>query len=425
MTSLQDSEILTRVGPGTPMGNLMRHYWLPALKSSELVADGDPVRFLLLGERLIGFRDTSGRVGVMDHRCPHRCASLFLGRNEDNGIRCIYHGWKYDVTGQCVDQPNLPPAKTFMDRVHAKAYRAQERNGIVYVYMGDAAELPALPDIAATHIPEDEAEITFLVRNCNWLQGMEGDIDTSHLNFLHFGSMGPSNFKPTDQNRFGALHRDPDYQAETTELGTIYGAYRPADAGNTYWRVAHFLFPCWTLAPFIAFEQYRIARAWVPLDDTHMMFIMIGPKEGNGSTRQEIPMTPNTTEWLGRWRSAQTGENDYLIDRARQRASSFTGIEHIHIQDQAVTESMGDITDHSFENLAISDRMISVTRRRILQAAKDLAEKGATPPGAATPEAYGRVRGGYFVAPDTRPWPEVYHHQLAQVRNQGATEAAE
>ncbi len=140
MTSLQDSEILTRVGPGTPMGNLMRHYWLPALKSSELIADGDPVRFLLLGEKLIAFRDTSGRVGVMDHRCPHRCASLFLGRNEENGIRCIYHGWKYDVDGNCVDQPNLPPSKTFMDKVHAKAYRARERNGIVYVYMGNAAE---------------------------------------------------------------------------------------------------------------------------------------------------------------------------------------------------------------------------------------------------------------------------------------------
>jgi hypothetical protein len=291
--------------------------------------------------------------------------------------------------------------------------------------MGDAAELPDLPDIAATHIPEEDAEITFMVRNCNWLQGLEGDIDTSHLNFLHFGSMGPSTFGPTDQNRFGALHRDPDYMTDNTDLGTIYGAYRPADAGNTYWRVAHFLFPCWTLAPFIAFEHYRIARAWVPLDDTHMMFIMIGPKEGNGSTRDQIPMQPNSTEWLGRWRSAQNRSNDYQINRDWQRKASFTGIEHIHIQDQAVTESMGEITEHGFENLAISDRMIAVTRRRLLQAAKDLAEKGALPPGASTPDAYGRVRGGHFVAPDTRAWPEVYHQQLAIVRNQADTAAAE
>jgi phenylpropionate dioxygenase-like ring-hydroxylating dioxygenase large terminal subunit len=425
MTSLQDSEILSRVGPGTPMGNLMRHYWLPALKSCELVADGDPVRFMLLGEKLLAFRDSAGRVGVMDHRCPHRCASLFLGRNEEGGIRCVYHGWKFDVEGNCLDQPNLPPSKQFRDRVHAKAYKARERNGIVYVYMGNAEQVPDLPDIAATHIPEEDAEITFIVRNCNWLQGMEGDIDTSHLNFLHFGSMGPSEFGPTDQNRFGALHRDPDYMTDNTELGTIYGAYRPADEGNTYWRVAHFMFPCWTLAPFIPFEHYRIARAWVPLDDTHMMFIMIGPKEGNGSTRDQIPMQPNSTDWFGRWRSVQNQSNDYLIDRALQRKSSFTGIDHIHIQDQAVTESMGDISDHTFENLAISDRMIAVTRRRILQAAKDLDEKGAIPPGSTTPDAYGRERGGFFTAPTARAWPEVYHHQLAAVRNRGATEAAE
>src|SRR5690348_3980738 len=143
MTSLQDSEILTRVGPGTPMGNLMRHYWLPALKSSELKADGDPVRFLLLGERLIAFRDTSGRIGVMDHRCPHRCASLFLGRNEENGIRCVYHGWKYDTEGNCLDVPNLTSPE-FKNRIKAKAYQVTERNGLVWVYMGNRKEAPPL-----------------------------------------------------------------------------------------------------------------------------------------------------------------------------------------------------------------------------------------------------------------------------------------
>src|SRR5215469_4082227 len=150
MTKQQESEILTRVGPGTPMGNVLRHYWFPALKSSELVPDGAPVRFLLLGEQLIAFRDTQGRIGIMDHRCPHRCASLFFGRNEENGIRCVYHGWKYDYLGNCVDQPNLPPHRQFKEKVHAKAYRAAERNGIVYVYMGDAARVPPrLPPFTA------------------------------------------------------------------------------------------------------------------------------------------------------------------------------------------------------------------------------------------------------------------------------------
>jgi phenylpropionate dioxygenase-like ring-hydroxylating dioxygenase large terminal subunit len=425
MTSLQDSEILTRVGPGTPMGELMRHYWFPALKSAELKPDGDPIRFMLLGEKLIAFRDTAGRVGVMDHRCPHRCASLFLGRNEQGGIRCVYHGWKYDVSGQCIEQPNLPPHQVFADKVRAKAYRAAERNGIVYVFMGEASKAPPLPELPATHIPEHEAEITFVLRNCNWLQGLEGDIDTSHLNFLHFGSMGPSNYGPSDPNRFGAIHRDPEYVAEATELGTVYGAYRPAENGQTYWRIAHFLFPCWTLAPFIAFEHYRIARAWVPLDDTHMMFVMIGPKAGSGSSSQHTALLPNTTDWLGRYRSAQNFANDYLIDRDAQRSASFTGIDGIHIQDQAVTESMGEITDHGFETLAASDRMIVVTRRRLLTAAKALADAGTPPPGAATPEAYGGERGGFFLAPEARKWPDVYRQQLALFGAKDKTEAAE
>jgi phthalate 4,5-dioxygenase len=425
MTTLRDSEILTRVGPGTPMGNLLRHYWLPALQSSELVADGAPVRFLLLGEKLIAFRDSSGRVGVMDHRCPHRCASLFLGRNEENGIRCVYHGWKFDWQGNCVDQPNLPPYQQFKDKVRAKAYRAAERNGIVYVYMGEAAKAPPLPDLPATHIPEADMEAIFIVRNCNWLQALEGDIDTSHIHFLHFGAVGDNAYAPTDPNRFNAIHRDPEYKVDMTDLGTTYGAYRPADPGQTYWRIAHFLFPCWTLAPFIAFEHYRIARAFVPLDDNHTMFIMIGPNAGPGYFRQVTPMLPNPTDWLGRFRSVQNAGNDYLLDRDVQRSRTFAGIDGVHVQDQAVTESMGAITDHGFETLAPSDRMIAMTRRRILEAAKALAENGTPPPGAATPEAYGRVRGGYFVAPETRPWPEVYHQQLPAVREAGATQAAE
>jgi phthalate 4,5-dioxygenase oxygenase subunit len=426
MTSLSDSEVLTRVGAGTPMGELMRHYWLPALKSSELTADGDPVRLMLLGEKLVAFRDSAGRVGVMDQRCPHRCASLFFGRNEDGGLRCIYHGWKYDVTGQCLDQPNLPPSQQFKDKVRAKAYRTAERNGLVWVFMGAAEKAPPLPDLAATHIPETEVTISFAMRECNWLQGLEGDIDTSHLNFLHYGALGDGDFAPTDPTRFGAIHRDPEYKADDTELGTIYGAYRPAENGQTYWRIAHFLFPCWTLAPFIAFEHYRIARAWVPLDDTHMMFIMIGPKEGPGSVTPVGPLLPNSTDWLGRFRCVQNSANDYLVDRSVQRTRSFTGIEGIHVQDQAVTESMGPITDYGFETLAASDRMIAITRRRLLLAAKALAEQGALPPGAANADAYGRTRGGFFLAPETRRWPDVYHLQLAAVQGAaGATVAAE
>jgi len=309
--------------------------------------------------------------------------------------------------------------------VHAKAYRAAERNGVVYVYMGDAARVPPLPDIAALHIPESEANISFVLRNCNWLQGLEGDIDTSHLNFLHYGSQTMEDFEPTSVARFGAIHRDPEYKVAETELGTMYGAYRPADTGALYWRIAHFMFPCWTLAPYIPFEHYRIVRGWVPLDDTHMMFVVVGPKTGPGAQTEIRDLLPNTTDWLGRYQCVQNSGNDYLIDRQAQKTRSFTGIEGVHQQDQAVTESMGSITDHSFENLASSDLMIVVTRRRLLKAATALAENGTLPPGAEGGEAYGRMRGGYFSAPETRGWPDVYHLQLTAVGTESAAVAAE
>jgi phthalate 4,5-dioxygenase oxygenase subunit len=159
---------------------------IPAVLSSELARDGAPLRLMLLGEKLIAFRDSAGRVGVMDHRCPHRCASLFLGRNEEGGIRCIYHGWKYDVAGNCVDMPSVPPHQDFEHKVKTKAYRAVERAGLVWVYMGSRAE-PRLPALEILDVPNDEISVTLIQRDCNYLQALEGEIDTSHFGFLHGG----------------------------------------------------------------------------------------------------------------------------------------------------------------------------------------------------------------------------------------------
>src|SRR5262245_46735173 len=190
MASAIESDELTRVGPGTIMGDLMRQYWLPAAKSSEVKAGGEPLKLLLLGEKLIAFRDEkTGRVGVMDQRCPHRCASLFLGRNEPGGIRCIYHGWKFDVDGNCLEMPNVAPTQRFEDKVKAKAYKVNERGGLIWVYMGARAEAPPMPMIEATLLPEDEVNAQFVQRECNWMQALEGDIDTSHFSFVHIGSV--------------------------------------------------------------------------------------------------------------------------------------------------------------------------------------------------------------------------------------------
>ena len=203
MTTAREGVELTRVGPGTAMGELMRCYWIPAALSSELERDGAPVRLMLLGEKLIAFRDSAGRVGVMDHRCPHRCASLFLGRNEEGGIRCVYHGWKFDVAGNCVDMPSLPPPG-FKEKVKAKAYKVVERAGVVWVYMGARAEAPPLPAFEILDMPEDEIRVSFIQRDCNWLQALEGEIDTSHFGFLHAGHVDPDDLSG---GRAGPPHR--------------------------------------------------------------------------------------------------------------------------------------------------------------------------------------------------------------------------
>jgi phthalate 4,5-dioxygenase oxygenase subunit len=221
-----DSEELTRVGPGSVMGNFMRQYWIPAAKSSEVSVDGTPMRLMLLGEKLVAFRDTAGRVGVMDHHCPHRNASLVLGRNEEGGLRCIYHGWKFDVDGNCIDMPSVPASLDFKDKVKARAYKAVDRNGVLWVYMGDRKEAPPLPMVEATLLGDGEVDISFMMRSCNWMQSLEGDIDTSHFGFLHVGHLDPDNVPEGHPLEHTATERAPEYHVKDTPWGTTYGAYR-------------------------------------------------------------------------------------------------------------------------------------------------------------------------------------------------------
>lgn len=421
----QDSQDLTRVGPGTLMGEFMRQYWVPAALSKEIVQDGDPVRLLILGEKLVAFRDSSGRVGIMDHRCPHRCASLFVGRNEDNGIRCVYHGWKFDVDGNCVDMPNVPPHQDFKDKVHAKAYKTAERNGLIWVYMGDQSKVPALPFIEANLI--ENSEIWCLQRSCNWLQALEGDIDTSHVGFLHVGMLTPDDLDDDHPMRPTVLNRAPEYEVRNTEWGTMYGGFRPNDDGLTSWRIAHFMFPFWTQTPNAKFSTRAIARAWVPMDDHHSMLFDItgGVDDGNpayNSTRkngeplyEKFVYAPNTTDWYGRWKCVDGEHNDWGIDRESQRnGTQYTGIANITIQDQAVTESMGPITDHSHETLSPTDQMIARTRRRLLMAARAWHDKRTDAPAASLPEVYLGARAGSFLGSPEQGLDEAYKGQLGK-----------
>ena len=432
MLSSVDNELLCRVGPGTPMGDLMREYWIPAFMTRELPDnDSDPLRIRLLNENLIAFRDTSGRVGLIANSCPHRGASMYFARNEDGGMRCVYHGWKFDVIGACVDMPSEPSESNFRDKIKAIAYPCQERNGVVWTYMGTrkGPNLPPLADLEPNMINEDQAQVWTAMRDCNYMQALEGDIDTSHLGYLHLGAIRPDEATPKSFNYYTVADRAPRYHVVDTDIGTMYGAYRPAEEDTYYFRFAQFLFPFFTMIPTNTLGVQVVVRAWVPIDDYHTMFwVMLAPATRRPTTNgvrtnasgatfvgssAQPRYLPSTTDWLGRWRLQDNWDNDYGLDRTVQRAGkeggvagSYTGIDGIYLQDQAVTESMGTIYERDKEHLGTSDAMVIKTRRRLIRAARDLRENAITPPGVDDPTVY-RVRSGGVILSRDVDWLEA------------------
>jgi phenylpropionate dioxygenase-like ring-hydroxylating dioxygenase large terminal subunit len=442
------------------MGELMRQYWIPAVRSDELPGpDSPPMRFKLLGEELIAFRVTSGKVGVIPNSCPHRGASLFFGRNEEEGLRCVYHGWKFDVTGACVDMPSEPAESNFKNKVRAKAYPTYEHGGVIWTYMGPREVPPPLPQIEAFMLAEGPHQVSAIMRPCNWMQGWEGEMDTVHAAFLHFGASKPEDQKPGSYNFYQANQRHAKFSVVETEFGTSYGAYRPAEADTYYWRMAHMLFPFYAMIPQGEIGKDAKIGAYVPIDDEHTMHweiflrpeVLGGPQPDRsddprtavrqGNKKDEIqdfieqrqqggrrpanagPATvgnnlgpmPNTTGWLGRFNLPQSLDNDYMIDREAQRSwKSFTGIPGVRQQDMAVTESMGPIYKRYNEHLGTTDAMIIRTRRKLIAAAKALRDQGVIPPGVDNPEVY-RQRSGECILPRdvfwwdaTKPMREVF-----------------
>jgi phenylpropionate dioxygenase-like ring-hydroxylating dioxygenase large terminal subunit len=387
------------------MGNLMREYWIPALLASELPRpDSDPVRVLLLGERLIAFRDSNGSIGLLQNNCPHRGASLFFGRNEASGLRCVYHGWKFDVTGGCVDMPNEPAESDFKHKVTAVAYPTCERGGVIWAYMGPRPEPPPLPDLEANMLPEGEYVLSATQRECNWLQTIEGDIDTSHAGFLHSGGVRPEEAEPGTFRYYMLADRAPKYAVLDTDVGVTYGGYRDARPGHEYWRIAQFMFPFYAIPPAGVLGHKVITMCRVPMDDGHTLNITMAPRRGRRIRAAGGPdsgLLPNTTDWYGRFRLAANGNNDYQIDRDLQRHNTgpdgYTGIHGVNLQDQAITESMGPIYDRSTEHLGTSDTMIIRVRRRLLNAVRAHAEQAITPPGVDDPRAYHQRGGGVFL----------------------------
>lgn len=437
MTSAADNELLTRVGAGTPMGALMRRYWLPAALSSELAPAGPALRVRLLGEDLLAFRTEDGTVGLVAERCPHRLASLWLGRNEGGGLRCAYHGWKFDPRGRCVDLPNEPDELPLRGKVAARAYAVRERGGVVWAHLGHrldrvgpaepggpADTAPPLPDLEWNLAPGGHAFLWRCLRRCNWLQALEGDLDSSHLGFLHArkddlrddepyissGERAAPGPGPDPLLRVLRREKAPRFETAATAAGVMSSARRPIDDLMDYHRISHFLFPCTTLVAARPDGLRYNAKAWVPMDDQTTLVLeaqlrfdrpwTAAEREDLAAVRNPHGFLPATSAPGGAWIPRAQAEVDWLRDRALERATQFSGILGNPIQDQAVQESMGPVVDRSGEHLGPADAFIIAVRRALLDAARDHAAAGREPPGAfaVRPLAFPLSRAGDWLA---------------------------
>jgi len=466
MLTKEDNELLCRVGPGAPMGEMLRQYWHPVLLSTELPErDCNPIRVRLLGEDLVAFRDSSGRPGMLADHCSHRGASLFFGRNEEGGLRCVYHGWKYDVDGGCIDMPNEPEPlpgdeagadaddeasplgaapRRFKDKVHHVAYPCAERGGVIWCYMGPRKEIPALPDIPWFLVPKGQLFATKRLQENNFVQAIEGGIDTTHASFLHTRltvDLAMRREKDEKTNRtwgddeatnkglsIAMKSKSARFELLDTDYGIMIASRREAGEDEIYWRINQFLFPYYTMPP-----SHRVVdrnsgqrggggggHAFVPMDDENTITWSFTAKLDRPFTGEEIEhmleypnpglhagvpkgLLPATSEPMGAFRGIHNKRNDYGLDYELQRTVQFCGIPDRSTQDNAIQESMGPIYDRAQEHLGVADSGVIHMRRRLINSARALDEQGLTPPGVDSASSY-CVTGCGFILPKSETW---------------------
>lgn len=389
MLSPAENERLTRTGPGTPMGALLRRYWVPALLSEEVAEPGGPpVRLTLLGERLVAFRDPDGAVGLVEEACAHRRASLYFGRNEPGGIRCLYHGWKYDREGRCVEMPSEPPHSRFMERIRLKAYPCVEQAGVVWTYMGPPEEKPPLPAFEWMTVAEGQRFVSKRLRECNYFQVLEGGMDSSHVGILHADTRYWNRvFKASEEEVriLSVIDASPDYFVEPAPWGLLLAARRiTPDPGRRYWRLTPYILPWYIIVPpFLVDAPYRMDAA-IPLDDEHCWLWAFSWHPQRALTAYERYLYSHGVEGHlpaepGSFRTLPSAANDYLIDRDLVRFGAFSGIKAVQVQDMAMQDSQGPIADRSLEHLGTSDIAIIEARRTLLRLAESAPEPAALP----------------------------------------------
>jgi phthalate 4,5-dioxygenase oxygenase subunit len=416
-----ENQTMTSVGPGTAMGRALREYWIPALLSSEIEPDGAPLRLKLLGEELLAFRDSDGMPAIVEPFCPHRRAPLFFGRNEDRGLRCVYHGWKFGVSGRCSEMPNEPADSLFLEKIRLPNYRCRDVNGIIWAYMGSRPEPPAIPAIEWARLVEPQRLVTKRVQECNWIQALEGGIDPGHSAFLHSVLPSAAGAKSMRERVFAS--GTPHFEVIETDYGLRIGMRRDAGGESVFWNITHLLMPFYNAFSLPDGNEFPSIGgfAWVPMDDVSTMVWAFTWNPDRPLTDDEVMETrarqrlgggvhvlaseleSPTSAAGGAWRPRARRENDYLMSRDAQRTQRFSAVPGVSFQDVALQEGMGAICERSAEHLGTSDRAIIQARRCFLRAAAGVERDGALPLGADRPESY-RVRGAAAQLQRDEPW---------------------
>lgn len=404
MLRAEINELLARTGPGTRMGELFRQYWIPALLADELPEDDcAPVRVKILSERLIAFRDSEGRYGLMDEFCAHRGVSLWFGRNEESGLRCAYHGWKYDVTGQCVEVPSEPDNSNFCTKVKLTAYPLVKVGDLLWTYMGAADKQPELPEFEFARVPAEQVYTSKRWQECNWMQALEGGIDSSHVSWLHSADLRTDPlFKGSKGNDYNMGDMKPFFEVVESDGGLFIGARRNAEKGSYYWRITPWVMPSFTIVPPRGDHPVH-GHLWIPIDDENCWVYTFDFHPTRALTAEELQAMKDGlgvhNEYVpGTYRPLRNKDNDYLMDReAQKRGETFSGVRGIAMQDGSLQESLGPIVDRTKEMLVSADSGIIKARQRLRKAALALHDEGVTPPG--VDPAHQRVRSAAIVLP--------------------------
>ena len=407
MFTKEQNKVLTETGPSTPMGKLFRAYWQPTLLSRELTFEGGPKRVTHLGEEWVAFRGSSGELGVVQTRCPHRGADLALGRSEECGLRCVYHGWKFDFQGNCIEIPIAEHDVAERVRPKAKLRRLSVAESCGIIWTHSAESPPPLPVFDFSELPESHCYVSKKLQQCNWAQALEGGIDTAHFSFLHanvddekrvpfFTVSGREDDPRVERYKWLVEDARPSFSAIEHSCGMVLCAAREAGDDQLYWRITQFMMPNHSMAPNAFAGEIQQGNTWVPIDDQSCWIFCYGYHPDRPLTDEERALLEGGfgifAEVDDEYVPVRNRDNNYLMDRSVQRSGNLTGIGELTAQDAAIADSQGEIYDRTVELLGQTDIGIVRFRRMMLDSAAKV-EQGQTPIGADKPDSY-RVRAG-------------------------------